>query len=151
MTKPLAEVLLFVSLAINATLLIFIAGALRKVLNDLERAGIQDFCRFAGSSFNRKSPFMLTALNIPAIGAIPYLYFYGLSNRWLVAGLVLWFVGGCIAKIIKVSIYKAIAALDPGDASKLRAERRKLNAGNILQAVLDSIAVVLATIPFVGR
>jgi hypothetical protein len=36
MTQTLAEILLFVSVAINAALLIFIAGVLRKVINDME-------------------------------------------------------------------------------------------------------------------
>jgi hypothetical protein len=84
MTQSLAEILLFVSAAINAALLVFIAGVLRKVMNDMDGP---TFKHFVGSlaSHSTRSPFMLTVLNVPAFGAIPYFYFYGFHSRWIVA------------------------------------------------------------------
>ena len=47
---------------------------------------------------------------------------------------------------MKLPIYRAV---EIGDATKLKEERRKLNAGNMLQAFLNSVATVLALVPFV--
>lgn len=146
MTRTLAEILLFASLAINAALLIFIAGVLRKVMNDMDEPAFRQFV-VSLVRHSKKSPFMLTVLNIPFLGAIPYFYFYGFANRWLLAGLALWLLAGAVAKTIKLPIYKAVAALEAGDAARLRDERRKLNAGNMLQAILNSVAALLVFIP----
>jgi hypothetical protein len=148
--QTLAEVLLFVFVAINAALLIFIAGVLRKVMNDMDEPA---FKLFLGSLYRHsaRSPFMHTVLTIPFLGAIPYFYFYGFRNRWITAGLALWLVAGSISKIIKVPIYKTVAALENGDVARLRRERQKLNAGNMLQAILNFIAAALMTVAFIGR
>lgn len=149
MNRTLTEILLFASLAINAALLIFIAGVLRKVMNDMDESEFKHFVVLL-VHHSKKSPFMLTVLNIPFIGAIPYLYFYGFANRWLIAGLALWLIAGAIAKTMKVPVYKAVAALEGGDVARLREERQKLNAGNMLQAILNSVAALLISVPFIG-
>ena len=149
MTKTLAEVLLFASLAINAALLIFIAGVLRKVMNDMNEAAFKQFVVLL-VRYSKKSPFMLTVLNIPFIGALPYFYFYGFANRWMIAGLTLWLIAGTVGKMMKLPIYKAVASLEVGDVAKLRDVRQKLNLGNMLQAILNSVAVLLAFVPFAG-
>ena len=145
MTRTLAEILLFTSLAINAALLIFIAGVLRMVMNDMNQS---EFKQFVVSlvHHSKKSPFMLTVLNIPFVGAIPYFYLYRFANRWLLAGLTLWLFAGALGKTMKLPIYRAV---EIGDPTKLKEERRKLNAGNMLQAILNSLAAVLALVPFV--
>ena len=133
----------------NAGLLIFIAGVLRKVMNDMDEAAFKQFLTSL-VRHSKRSPFMLTVLDIPLLGAIPYLYFYGFGNRWLIAGLALWLVAGGIAKLIKLPVYKAVAALDAGDVARLEEARRNVNAGNMFQAILNSVAVLLALVPFVG-
>jgi hypothetical protein len=122
MTKSLAEILLFASLIVNAALLVFIAGVLRKVMDDMDAS---TFKLFVGSlvRYSKRSPFMLIALNIPLLGAIPYFYFYGFGNRWLLAGLVLWLIAGSIAKAIKLPIYKAVAEHDKSDLEELNVVR----------------------------
>lgn len=149
MTRTLAEILLFGLLAMNAALLIFIAGVLRKVMNDMDEVAFKQFLTSL-VRHSKKSPFILTVLNIPLLGAIPYLYFYGFGNRWLIAGLALWLVAGGIAKLIKLPVYKAVAALDAGDVARLEEARRKVNAGNMFQAILNFVAVLLVLVPFVG-
>jgi GNAT superfamily N-acetyltransferase len=145
MTRTVAEILLLTSLAINAALLIFIADVLRMVMNDMNES---EFKQFVVSlvHHSKKSPFMLTVLNIPFLGAIPYFYFYRFVNRWLLAGLTLWLVAGVLGKTMKLPIYRAV---EIGDTAKLKQERRKLNTGNMIQAILNSLAVVLAFMPFV--
>jgi hypothetical protein len=59
MTRSLAEILLFASVAINAALLIFIAGVLRKVMNDMDESA---FKQFVGSLVDRPGHFVTTAL-----------------------------------------------------------------------------------------
>lgn len=150
MNQTLAEILLFASVAINTALLIFFAGVLRKVMNDMDELA---FKHFLGSLYRHstRSPFMNTVLTIPFLGAIPYFYFYGFSNRWITAGLALWLVAGCISKVIKVPIYKAVVALEGGDVARLGSERRKLNTGNMLQAILNFVAAALMTVAFIRR
>jgi hypothetical protein len=146
MTQTLAEILLFVSVAINAALLIFIAGVLRKTMNDMDEPTFKHFVESL-VRHSSKSPFMLTVLNIPALGAIPYFYLYGFGNRWITAGLALWLV--VISKIIKVPIYKTVVALESSAVVRLREERQKLNTGNMLQAILNFVAGALMTIAFI--
>jgi hypothetical protein len=148
MTQILAEILLSTLVAINAALLIFIAGVLRKVMNDMDEP---TFKHFVGSlvRHSSKSPFMITTLNIPAIAAIPYFYFYGFGNRWIAAGLALWLIGGLASKAIKVPIYKSVADLQSNDVVRLEKLRTRLNAGNIFQAILNCVAASLMMITFI--
>ncbi len=148
MTQHVAEILLFSLIAINAALLIFIAGVLRKVMNEMDGP---TFTRFVGSlvRHSTKSIFMITALTIPAIAAIPYFYFYGFGNRWITAGLALWMLAGLVSKAIKVPVYKSIAQLQRSDEDRLAKERTKLNSGNIFQAIFNSLAAILMLISFI--
>lgn len=148
MTRTLAENLLFASLAINAALLIFLAGVLRKVMNDMQEVEYKHFVALL-VRHSERSPFMLTVLNLPFLGAIPYCYFYGFAAHWLLSGLALWLVAGAIGKTMKLPIYKAVSTVDVGDLTRLRQERQKLNTGNLLQAILNSAAVLLALVSFV--
>ena len=146
MSRTFAEILLFASLVLNAGLLIFIAGVLRRVMNDMDDPA---FRRFVSSLVlhSKKSPFMIVGLNLPLLVAIPYFSFDGFSNHWLLAGLILWLVAGSIAKAIKLPIYKAIATVETSD-TELHDARRRMNAANLFQASLNSIAALLALVPF---
>ena len=147
MSRTFSETLLFASLVLNATLLIFIAGVLRKVMNDMDALAFRHFVDSL-VRHSKKSPFMIIGLNLPLLGAIPYFYFYGFANRWLLAGLTLWLVAGSIAKAIKLPIYKTIATVEATDA-QLHDARRRMNAANLFQAALNSIAALLALVPFI--
>lgn len=133
----------------NAALLTFIAGVLRKVMNDMDAP---TFKHFVDSlvSHSKKSPFMLVIFNIPLLGAIPYLYFYRLRSGWIVAGLALWLAAGAVAKIIKVPVYKRVAGLQHNDVVRLSEERKKLNTGNVLQATLNVMAAAFMVFAFIA-
>lgn len=148
MNRTLAEILLYVSVAINAAVLTFIAGVLRKVMNDMDDSA---FKQFLGSFYRHgaRSPFMHAVLSVPFLGAIPYFYFYGFGNRWITAGLVLWLVAGSIAKTIKLPVIKKVAAFESGDVAGLSRERQRLNAGNMLQAILNFVAAAIMTVAFI--
>jgi hypothetical protein len=102
MNQTFAEILLFVFVAINAALLIFIAGVLGKVMNDMDEPA---FKHFAMSLYRHstRSLFMNTVLTVPFLGAIPYFYFYGFKNSWITAGLAIWLLAGSIGKIDQAS------------------------------------------------
>jgi hypothetical protein len=119
-------------------------------MNDMDEPA---FKHFLGSLYRHsaRSPFMHTVLTIPFLGAIPYFYLYGFSNRWITAGLALWLVAGRISKMIKVPIYKTVAALESGDVARLSGERQRLNAGNMLQAILNFVAAAFMTVAFIRR
>ncbi len=144
-----AEILLFVSVAMNAALMTFIAGVLRKVMNDMDEPTFKHFLDSL-VRHSKKSPFMITIFNVPLIGAIPYIYFYGVRNRWIIAGLALWLAVGVVAKTIKFPLYKRVAALNERDVVQLGKERKRLNNGNLLQAILNSVAVAVMLFAFVG-
>ena len=145
MTRTFAEILLFASLAINSALLIFLAGVLRKVMDEMDESAFKHFLASL-VRHSKRSIFMIAALNLPFLGAIPYLYFFGFRNRWLVAGLALWLVAGTIGKIMKLPIYKAV---ETDDGARLGEVRRKLHAANLLQAILNVVATALAVVPLV--
>ena len=150
MTRLFAEILLFGLLAMNAALLIFLAGVLRKVMNDMDEAAFKQFV-VSLVHHSKRSPFMLTVLDIPFFAAIPYFYFFGFGNRRMLAGLALWMVAMGLGKTMKLPIYKAVASLEAGDVASLREMRRKLNASFMLQAILNSVSVLVALVSFVGR
>ena len=147
MTKTLAGIVLFASLVMNATLLIFLAGVIRRVMNEMDGPAAQQFL-VSLVRHSKKSPFMLTALNIPFIGALPYFYFYGFADHWLLAGLAVWLVAGSIAKAIKLPVYKAVATLETHDTVRLRDALHRMNATNVFQAILNTAAVLVAAIQF---
>ena len=150
MTQTFAEILLLVLMVVNAALLTFLAGVLRKVMDEMDAAAFRSFLK---SLYRHSSRSFLIhiALSLPFLAAIPYFYVYGFRNGWITAGLTLWLVAGLIAKLIKVPVFKAVAALAEEDVAGLGKERRKLNTGNILQATLDVIAVVFMLMAFVRR
>jgi hypothetical protein len=147
MTKTFAETLLFASVATNAALLIFFAGVFRKMMNAVDAATFKNLTELL-VRYSSRSPFMIIALNLPFIGAIPYYYFYGFGNWWITAGLILWLVSGSVSKIIKLPVYKAISTLNSDDAVQLNEMRNKVNTGNLLQAILYSAAVLLMAFGF---
>lgn len=145
--KITAEILLFSAVTMNAALLTFIAGVLGRVMDDMD---VVKFKAFVNSLvfYSKRSPFMLTLLNAPFAGAIVFIYFYGLGDRWIITGLAIWCFAGSVAKIIKVPVYKRIAALDERDVDRLQTERKRLNNGNVFQAALNSIAASVMLLTF---
>jgi hypothetical protein len=147
--QTLAGILLLVSVAMNASLMLFFAGVLRKVMNEMDEAAFKRFLE-ALVRHSTKSPFMLTIFNLPFLGAIPYFYFYGLRNWWMLAGIGVWLGVGLVAKAIKYPLYKRVKALSDGDVAQLRMERATMNKWNVVQAVLNVVAAALMVVPFVG-
>jgi hypothetical protein len=148
MIQSAYETVLFALVSMNAAVLLFIAGVVRKTMNDLDGPAFQ---QFVGSlaRHSSKSPFMITILNIPAIVAIPYCYRYGLGNRWIVSGLAVWLIAGLLAKAFKLPIYRALVVMKSHQVTQRDIARKKLNAGNLFQAVMYAVATCLMTVNFI--
>jgi hypothetical protein len=145
MTKSFFEVLLFASVAINAALLIFFSGVYRKMMNEVDQATFKNLTEML-VRYSSRSPFMIIALNLPLVIAIPYYYLSGFGNWWITASLVLWLAAGSVSKILKLPVYKTIATLKNEDVAGLNEMRRKLNTGNLLQASLYIVAVIVMAV-----
>jgi hypothetical protein len=53
--------------------------------------------------------------------------------------------------VIKVPIYKRVAAIESDDVAQLSKERKRLNGGNLLQSILNFVAAALMAVAFIGR
>jgi hypothetical protein len=147
MTQHFAETLVFTSVAINAALLIFFAGVLRKIMNAVDEATFKNFMDLL-VRFSSRSPFMIAVLNIPLLLAIPYFWFYGFGNGWITAGIAVWLASGSFAKFFKLPGDKSVSTLSSDNTVRLREMRNRINTGNLLQAAFYSAAVILMAFGF---
>jgi hypothetical protein len=142
MTKHFAEILLLVPSVLCTGFLIFIAGVIQKVMNELDEATFQ---RFLGllEKYAMKSPYAVGVSTITFVGAIPYFIFFGFDNWWFTAGIIVYTVASIVSKSVNLPIYKSIFTLESNDTARLREERRKLQNGNILRATIQFASIVL--------
>lgn len=147
MTRTFAEILLIIPMVLNTGFLIFIAGVIQGVMNDMDEAGFQRFLTMLHKHAIR-SPYAVTAASITFVGVIPYFIFYGFNHWWFTAGIVLWFVASIVSKASNLPIYDRIFALESSDVAHLTEERRKLQSANLLRAALSFASVVLVAIGF---
>lgn len=147
-TQTLVEILLLVPTALCAGFVVFIAGVIQGVMNDLDEAA---FKRFLTLLHTRalKSPYAIGVSSISFLGMIPYFIFYGVSNRWFTAGLVMWVIASIVSKATVLPIYARVDATSASDVTQLQEERRKLQRANILRAALSSASVVLMVFGFI--
>jgi len=145
MTQNFAEILLMVPAALCTGFVMFIAGVVQGIMDDVDEAM---FKRILTELYGHavKSPYAVGTASITLVGMIPYFMVYGCGNRWFTAGLILWVVTSIVSKVTNLPIYGRVIALDSGEAVRLREERRKLHGANILRAALSFISVVLMVI-----
>ncbi len=148
MTQTFVEILLLVSTALCAGFVIFVAGVIQGVMNDLDEA---TFKRFLTTMKTRalRSPYAIGVSSITFVGMVPYFIYYGFSNRWFTAGLVLWVITSIVSKSTALPIYARVEVIESSDAARLNEERRKLQTANIWRATLSFASVVLMVIGFV--
>lgn len=145
MSKTFAEVLLFAPSALSTGFLIFIAGVIQGVMNDLDEASFHRFMTLLHKRALR-SPYAVIVSTVTFVGAIPYFIFFGFSNRWFTAGIVLYTVASIVSKSLNLPIYKRILALESSDANRLREERLKLQTANLLRATIQFVSIVLMVV-----
>jgi hypothetical protein len=145
MTQRRAEMLLLVPSTLTTGFLLFIAGVVQKVMNDLDEATFQRFLNLLVKHAER-SPYAISASTLPFVGAIPYFIYYRLSNLWFSAGIVLFTVASIVSKILVLPIYKKVPELDSTDTAQLNEERRKLQNANRIRAAFQVTSTVLMII-----
>lgn len=145
MNQRLAEILLLVPSALSTGFLMFIAGVLQKVMNDLDEATFHRFLKLLDKRAVR-SPYAVGVSTVTFIGAIPYFIYYRLSNLWFSAGIAVYTLASIVSKIFNLPIYKRIFALESSDTARLGEERRKLQSANRLRAAIQFASIVLMAI-----
>ncbi len=145
MSRAFAEVLLLIPTALCTGFLMFIAGVIQQVMNDLDEATFKHFLMLLERHALR-SPYAITVSTVTFAGAIPYFIFYGFSNRWFTAGIIVYTIASIVSKSLNLPIYKRIHALESSDTAQLGEERRKLQSANIVRATIQFASVVLMAI-----
>jgi hypothetical protein len=145
MTRTFAEILIIIPTVLGTGLLMFVAGVIQGVMNDMDEA---EFKSFLTSLYKHaiRSPYAVTVSLITFVGAVPYLIFYGFQNWWFIAGLILWTAASVASKIFNLPIYQNVMTAKSNDRARLKEERRKLQSANILRATLSFASVVLMVI-----
>ena len=145
MTRSFAEILLLIPAAFCAGYVMFVAGVVQGIMDDVDEAL---FKRILSELYKHamRSPYAIGSASVTFIGMIPYFMYYGAANRWFTAGLVFWVITSIVSKSTNLPIYSRVFALESADAEGLREQRRKLHDANILRAALSFISIVLMVI-----
>ena len=130
MTQTFAEILLLVPSVLSTGFLIFIAGVIQGVMNDLDEATFHRFLKLLDKHAMR-SPYAITVSTVTFVGMVPYWIFYGFHNWWFSGGLILYVIASIISKSFNLLIYKTIFALEGSDTARLNEEHRKLQRANL--------------------
>lgn len=147
MNQTFAEILLLVPSALCTGFLIFVAGVIQRVMNDMDEASFHSFLSLLHKRA-LKSPYAVAVSSITFVGMVPYWIFFGFNNWWFSAGLIVYIIASIISKSFNLPIYKRILALKSTDTHLLSEERKKLQKANLLRATIQSISILLMVIGF---
>ncbi len=147
MNETSAEVIILTVNALGAGILLFIAGVLQKMMNDMDEAAFKRFSNALGKTA-MSSPFAVTVATLPIIAAVLYYPVYGFGHWWFTAGFVCWLIGSAITKITNMPVYNWLADPNNNDPEELRKKRRTLQLGNNSRAWLTFASVVLMACQF---
>lgn len=147
MTRMFAEILLVAPMILNTGFLIFIAGVIQGIMNEI---GEGEFKRFLARLHKHatRSPYTVIVSSVTFVGVIPYFIFYRFHNGWFTAGIVLWFIASIVSKSTNLPLYDRIFAIEDDDVTQLRDARKKLQGANIVRATLSLASVILVLIGF---
>jgi hypothetical protein len=145
MTQQLFEFLLFIPATLCTGFLLFIAGVIQKVMDDVDEAAFQRFLNLL-SKHAMRSPYAISSSTITFAGAFPYFKRYRLSNPWFTSGMVVYTLASVVSKSLNLPIYKRVAALDSSDSARLGEERRKLQRANKVRAAVQSASIALMAV-----
>lgn len=143
MTQSVAEALILAINALGAGILLFVAGVVQKIMNELDELEFKRFLNRLDRAA-MSDPFAVTIATLPIPAALVYFVAYGFDHWWFTAGFVVWMVGGTMTKVTNMPIYHWVADPQNTDADKLRQQRRKLQLANNARAwlTLASVAVM---------
>ena len=147
MSQPVAEVLILAMNALGAGLLLFIAGVLQKIMNELDELEFKRFVNLLDHAAMADA-FAVTVATLPIVAAAGYLLAYGFTHWWFVAGFVVWAAGSTLTKLINMPIYQWLADSNHTDSGQIRQQRRRLHFGNSLRAWTTFGSVILMACQF---
>ncbi len=147
MTRFHAEMLIFVINTLWTGSILFVAGAFKGMLRDLEPAAFKQFVASMQKNALR-APYVVTASSITFLLIIPYLIIYKFVNWWFIVGMIACLMASIASKVLNVPIYSRIGQLDSNNMAGLIAERRKMETANHIRAILYIICVVLTMVGF---
>jgi hypothetical protein len=147
MNQLTAEVLILAVNALGAGILLFVAGVIQKLMDDMDPPAFKTFLNALGKAA-MTDPFAVTIATLPIVAAVPYFAAYGLHHAWFTAGFVAWFAGSTITKIGNLPVYAWVAKPENDAPEELRRRRRILGRANALRAWFTLASVVLMACQF---
>lgn len=145
MSKTVAEILILIPSALYTGYLLFIAGVVQKIMDEMDEAAFLRFLNLLIKTAT-KSPYAITVGSLTFIAMIPYFIFYGFNNWWYTSGLILFIIASIVSKSLNLPIYKRVSSLSGSDTALLNEERRKLQSSNRIRAAVQFISMALMTI-----
>jgi hypothetical protein len=147
MSEATAEILILAVNALGAGTLLFVAGVLQRMMDDLDPKAFKTFLN-ALDRAAMTSPFVVTIATLPIIAAVAYFAAYGFRHLWFTAGFVAWIIGSSITKINNMPVYAWVAKPENDDPEELRKRRRILGRANNLRAWITLGSVILMACQF---
>jgi hypothetical protein len=147
MSQVTAEVLILTINALGAGILLFVAGVLQKMMDDMDPPAFKRFVNALGRAA-MTNPFAVTIATLPIIAAVAYFVAYGFHRAWFTAGFVVWLIGSSVTKISNMPVYTWVAKPENDDPEELRKRRRILGRANNLRAWVTLGSVVLMACQF---
>ncbi len=150
MNETSAETLIIAINALGAGILLFIAGPIQKIMNDMDELAFKEFANTLGRTA-MSNHFAVTVATLPIMAAILYFFAYGFNHWWFTAGFIAWIIGSVITKVTNLPIYQWLADPKNKDPEELRKQRRKLGLANNWRARITLASVVLMACQFGAR
>jgi hypothetical protein len=147
MPQSTAEVFILAIVALGAGILLFIAGVVQKIMDDMDELAFKRFLNSLGHAAMTDA-FAVTIATLPIIAAVLYFAAYGFNHWWFTAGFVAWIIGSSITKIGNMPIYKWVADPKNTDPEELRRQRRRLGVANNWRAWITLASVILMACQF---
>ena len=147
MSQSVAEVLIITINALGAGLLMFIAGVLQKVMDQLDEVEFKRFVNLLDLTAMADA-FAVTVATLPIVAAIGYFVAYGFNHWWFIAGFAVWAIGSTMTKVVNMPIYQWLADSNNLDREQIQQQRRKLQFGNNLRAWTTFGSVILMACQF---
>jgi len=147
MNETTAEALILAINALGAGILVFIAGPLQKIMNDMEELAFKRFMNTLDRTV-MKNPFAVTTATLPIIAALLYFPIYGFTHWWFTAGFLAWMIGSTVTKVSNMPVYKWVGKPENVDPEELRRQRRILGRANNWRAWITLGSVILMACQF---
>jgi len=145
MNESFVEILIIIPSALYTGYLLFIAGVIQNVMNQMDQASFQNFLNLLDKTA-MKSPYAIIVGSLTYLGMFPYFIIYGFGNWWFTAGILVFIIASIISKSLNLPIYKRVHSLANSNLALLSVERKKLQSANRIRALIQSVSISLMTI-----